>query len=534
MCLDMSSSIENEMIPLSVEDALILTDLREALKSSVAKMEGRNSCKPELLCPPPKEEKRAPRVKRSTYGRNAEQEDADKKMKKTTATKLIHPKQYTTPCDGTSKKKHYKFKLLTSPWEVHANHSKHVEIRHILKIIREAIKARRHVFGTILTGSESLCMAMDRDGSGTIDEDEFYRALRRLDLGLTRYQLRSLFQAIDVDESGTIELRELHRALMLRHDESHMLHKGGQTAARDIVPVAVSGNFAMTNDEERHRLSTMDTNLKYQEKQLGDMISRYGNLVSKLQERMEAMESVTKKLGCHTAGQMIQMASKLPPPTILCADGLYRPVGVAFEEALAKEMNATCRYASAVQRKYAEFVDKCERDQNLERAHIHAESIRERNELLRKLEDAKIRNANNRAQEYAMKEREISRYDTTCKSNLYELVVRLRGEQDALRERIDARMDLDALQSLRGLDREYEKIREANAERIASSVVVEDAVRECRSANPDFSDAKRVLRRFHKTTRDVERSRMRYERSEWTCLVSDFPRVRFGTKVGGG
>jgi len=50
--------------------------------------------------------------------------------------------------------------------------------------------------------------AIDRDGSGEIDIDEFEKGIRRLGLGLTPQQLEWLLETMDADGNGLIDEAE--------------------------------------------------------------------------------------------------------------------------------------------------------------------------------------------------------------------------------------------------------------------------------------------------------------------------------------
>eukprot|EP00940_MAST-03C_sp_MAST-3C-sp2_P000320 g320.t1 len=86
----------------------------------------------------------------------------------------------------------------------------------IARLLQDAVRAKRLVFGNVLKTMGSLWLAMDRDGSGTIDMDEFSRGMRRIDLGLTKKQLRSIFAGIDTDENGVIDHAEFVLAMKKR------------------------------------------------------------------------------------------------------------------------------------------------------------------------------------------------------------------------------------------------------------------------------------------------------------------------------
>ena len=50
--------------------------------------------------------------------------------------------------------------------------------------------------------------AIDRDGSGSLDHDEFRLAMRRLGLGLTHDQIQQCIEVLDKDHDGEVSLTE--------------------------------------------------------------------------------------------------------------------------------------------------------------------------------------------------------------------------------------------------------------------------------------------------------------------------------------
>ena len=49
---------------------------------------------------------------------------------------------------------------------------------------------------------------LDKDKGGTISHDEFKAGLHRLDIGLTKDQVRALLNVVDEDHSGEIDIKE--------------------------------------------------------------------------------------------------------------------------------------------------------------------------------------------------------------------------------------------------------------------------------------------------------------------------------------
>ena len=64
---------------------------------------------------------------------------------------------------------------------------------------------------------KSLFMAMDKDGNGTLDYEEFQVALERLGVtGLTDEQIEAILNALDRDGSGEIEYGEFVQQLHMK------------------------------------------------------------------------------------------------------------------------------------------------------------------------------------------------------------------------------------------------------------------------------------------------------------------------------
>ena len=75
-------------------------------------------------------------------------------------------------------------------------------------VLRGAIRARRSVAGKNAKTIEEVFKAIDKDGSGNLDYDEFHTAMKRLGLGLTPHQLVQLVKVLDVDGDGEVSLEE--------------------------------------------------------------------------------------------------------------------------------------------------------------------------------------------------------------------------------------------------------------------------------------------------------------------------------------
>ena len=59
----------------------------------------------------------------------------------------------------------------------------------------------------------SMFKQWDYDGSGTVDQKEFRKAMKALGLDVPRKEVDGLFDSFDPDGGGSIEYNELNKAL---------------------------------------------------------------------------------------------------------------------------------------------------------------------------------------------------------------------------------------------------------------------------------------------------------------------------------
>lgn len=90
------------------------------------------------------------------------------------------------------------------------------------KVLREAIASKRSLNGKPVDSIRSVFQSIDKDGSGTLDNQEFSEAMKRLGLGLTNRQVQQCIEVLDADKDGAISLTEF---LVLVHDAGPLRQK---------------------------------------------------------------------------------------------------------------------------------------------------------------------------------------------------------------------------------------------------------------------------------------------------------------------
>ena len=72
--------------------------------------------------------------------------------------------------------------------------------------MRNAIKSNRSLGGKTLKSIEGVFKAIDKDGSGDLDHNEFKMAMDRLGLGLSNDQIVQCIEVLDTDGDGEVSL----------------------------------------------------------------------------------------------------------------------------------------------------------------------------------------------------------------------------------------------------------------------------------------------------------------------------------------
>ena len=74
--------------------------------------------------------------------------------------------------------------------------------------MRDAIRNNRSLGGKAMKNIEGVFKAIDKDGSGDLDHDEFRVAMDRLGLGLTNDQIVQCIEVLDKDGDGEVSYAE--------------------------------------------------------------------------------------------------------------------------------------------------------------------------------------------------------------------------------------------------------------------------------------------------------------------------------------
>lgn len=85
-----------------------------------------------------------------------------------------------------------------------------------LQVLRDALAARRKMYGTTIRDLKAVFDSIDKDGSGALDHDEFAQAMQRLGLGLADEQIADIILRFDADGNGEIDYDEFAAQLAAR------------------------------------------------------------------------------------------------------------------------------------------------------------------------------------------------------------------------------------------------------------------------------------------------------------------------------
>eukprot|EP00940_MAST-03C_sp_MAST-3C-sp2_P003049 g3049.t1 len=131
----------------------------------------------------------------------------------------------------------------------------------VTKILRNACKAKRLLYGSVMHCALDLFSAVDVDGSGQLDIDEFSQALKRLGLGLKNSDILHIFGLIDKDKSGYLDYDEFayalkhkfHRHRVRRHSDipSHIVDRETAARARGVMSWTPDGAYNKGKREDK-------------------------------------------------------------------------------------------------------------------------------------------------------------------------------------------------------------------------------------------------------------------------------------------
>jgi hypothetical protein len=92
----------------------------------------------------------------------------------------------------------------------------HKATDHGLQVLRDALAARRKMYGTTIRDLKAVFDSIDKDGSGALDHEEFSLAMHRLGLGLADEQVQDIIKRLDQDGDGEIDYHEFAAELAAR------------------------------------------------------------------------------------------------------------------------------------------------------------------------------------------------------------------------------------------------------------------------------------------------------------------------------
>eukprot|EP01052_Picozoa_sp_SAG31_P029820 SAG31_NODE_3001_length_4799_cov_3.189362_2_plen_1003_part_00 len=133
-------------------------------------------------------------------------------------------------------------------------HKQSKTVENFGRVLRNALNGKRQLYGVKLDCVAALFNACDEDNSGTMDVDEFDKAMKRLGLGLSQSQMNELVSVFDEDGNGQIEVSELTssidgtlaKKLWGLGDEAYKREQRGEIIAR-IMADSEPGQHELTS-----------------------------------------------------------------------------------------------------------------------------------------------------------------------------------------------------------------------------------------------------------------------------------------------
>ena len=123
-----------------------------------------------------------------------------------------------------------------------------VDAPSVFRQLRAALSGGRTLFGKKIHNLKGLFKVLDKDKGGTVSHDEFKAGLHRLDIGLTKDQVRALLNVVDDDHSGGIDINEFLRAAREFSPTRIRKRKNATNEDRDSG-VASPGDVVESKDE---------------------------------------------------------------------------------------------------------------------------------------------------------------------------------------------------------------------------------------------------------------------------------------------
>ena len=99
------------------------------------------------------------------------------------------------------------------------------QTKQIGKVVRHAIRSKGSM---AMKNIEVVFKAIDADGSGDLDHEEFTKAMNRLALGLSKSQIKQCIHVLDKDGDGEVSLAEFMTLLQPQPAQKPKVKAGGQ------------------------------------------------------------------------------------------------------------------------------------------------------------------------------------------------------------------------------------------------------------------------------------------------------------------
>lgn len=88
----------------------------------------------------------------------------------------------------------------------------------VFRVLGQYLKGGRSMYGQKMKDARQAFGLMDKDGGGTVDTQEFGKALKRLGFKLSPKQLQEVLEVVDADGSGEVDYQEFVSMLGMEHE----------------------------------------------------------------------------------------------------------------------------------------------------------------------------------------------------------------------------------------------------------------------------------------------------------------------------